>query len=45
MNIVEKKDFFQNRIQHAYKSLIDNIYEDLRKEEVLKAKLISRALK
>lgn len=45
MNIVEKREFIQGRLNQADERLIDEVYEMLRKEEVLKAKLISRALK
>ena len=45
MNLVEKRDFIHNRLHQADESLIDEFYEMLRKEEVLKAKLVSRAQK
>ncbi|HAH23105.1 MAG TPA: hypothetical protein DCL77_04965 [Prolixibacteraceae bacterium] len=45
MNLIEKRDFIQSRLHQADESLIDEFYEMLRKEEVLKTKLISRALK
>ena len=45
MNLVEKRDFIHSRLHQANESLIDEFYEMLRKEEVLKAKLVSRALK
>ena len=45
MNIVKKKEFIQSRLHQADERLIDEVYEILRKEDVLKAKLISRALK
>lgn len=45
MNIVEKREFIQSRLHQVDERLIDEVYEMLRKAEVLKAKLISRALK
>ena len=45
MNLVEKRNFIQSRLHQADESLINEFYEMLRNEEVLKAKLISRALK
>ncbi|MFA6400658.1 MAG: hypothetical protein WCX31_03395 [Salinivirgaceae bacterium] len=45
MNVVEKRDFIQSHLNQADDSLIDQFYETLRKEEVLKEKLVSRALK
>ena len=44
MNLVEKRDFIQSRLQQVDESLINEFYERLRKEEVLKAKLNNRAL-
>ena len=45
MNLVEKRNFIHINLHKAEESLIDEFYEMLCKEEVLKAKLISRALK
>lgn len=45
MNVVEKRDFIQNHLHQVDESLINQFYEMLRKEEVLKAKLMSRAEK
>lgn len=45
MNLIEKRDFIHSRLHQVDESLIDEFYEMLRKEEVLKSKLISRALK
>ena len=45
MNLVEKRDFIHNNLHKADEPLIDEFYEMLRKEEVLKTKLISRAQK
>ncbi|HZL08791.1 MAG TPA: hypothetical protein VFC65_02250 [Prolixibacteraceae bacterium] len=45
MNLVEKRDFIHSRLHQVDESLINEFYEMLRKEEVLKAKLISRAQK
>jgi len=45
MNVVEKRDFIHSHLHYANESTINEFYERLRKEEVLKAKLESRALK
>jgi len=45
MNLIEKRDFIHSNLHQADESLIDEFYEMLRKEEVLKTKLISRAQK
>lgn len=45
MNLIEKRDFIHSRLHQADESLINEFYEMLRKEEILKAKLITRALK
>jgi len=45
MNVDEKMDFIQSQLHQADESLINQLYETLRKEAVLKAKLISRAQK
>jgi sialic acid synthase SpsE len=45
MNLVEKRDFIHSHLHQVDESLINEFYEMLRKEEVLKAKLINRALK
>ena len=45
MNIVEKRDFIHSHSHHVDESLINQFYEMLRKEEVLKTKLINRAQK
>ena len=45
MDLVEKRNFIQSRLNQADESLIDKFYEMLRKKDVLKTKLISRALK
>jgi hypothetical protein len=44
MNIVEKRDFIHCRLHLVDERLINEFYEMLRKEEVLKTKLINRAL-
>ena len=44
MNLVEKRDFIHSRLHQVDESLINEFYEMLRKEEVLKTKLIKRAL-
>jgi hypothetical protein len=45
MNVVEKRDFIHSHLHEADDFLIDQFYETLRKEEVLKEKLVSRAQK
>ena len=45
MNVVEKRDFIHSHLHQVDESLINQFYEALRKEEVLKTKLISRAEK
>ncbi|HEY3373354.1 MAG TPA: hypothetical protein VGK10_21095 [Prolixibacteraceae bacterium] len=45
MNLIEKRDFIHSLLHQANESLIDEFYEMLRKDEVLKSKLISRAQK
>ena len=45
MNVVEKRDFIHSHLHQVDESLINQVYEILRKEEVLKAKLTSRAKK
>jgi hypothetical protein len=45
MNVVEKRDFIHSHLHQVDESLIDQFYETLRKEEVLKTKLISRTEK
>ena len=45
MNIVEKRDFIHNHLYQVDESLIDQFYEMLRKDEVLKTKLENRAEK
>ncbi len=45
MNVVEKRDFIHSHLHQLDESLINQFYETLRKEEVLKTKLISRAEK
>jgi hypothetical protein len=45
MNVIEKRDFIKNHLHLANDSTINEIYKKLRNEEVLKAKLESRALK
>jgi len=43
MNLIEKRDFIHSHLHQVDESLIDEFYEMLRKEEVLKTKLINRA--
>ncbi len=45
MNVVEKRDFIHSHLLQADDSLINQFYETLRKEKVLKEKLVSRAQK
>ena len=45
MNLIEKRDFIHSRLNQLDESLINEFYEMLRKEEVLRAKLIARAHK
>lgn len=45
MKVVEKRDFIHSHLHRANEKIIDEIYERLRKEEVLKTKLESRARK
>ena len=45
MNVIEKRDFIHSHLHRADDNTINEFYEKLRKEEVLKSKLESRALK
>ena len=45
MNVVEKRDFIHSHLHQVDDNIINQFYETLRKEEVLKEKLISRAEK
>ena len=45
MNVVEKRDFIHSHLHRANENTINEFYEKLHKEEVLKAKLESRAQK
>ncbi len=45
MNLIEKRDFIRCRLNQSDECLINEFYEMLRKEEVLRTKLIDRALK
>ncbi|HZK96789.1 MAG TPA: hypothetical protein VFC67_21505 [Prolixibacteraceae bacterium] len=45
MNVVEKRDYIHSHLHQVDESLIDQFYETLRKEEVLKTKLSGRAEK
>jgi hypothetical protein len=45
MNVVEKRDFIHSHLHHADESVINEFYEILRKEEVLREKLTKRAEK
>lgn len=43
MNLIEKRDFIHSHLHQVDESLINEFYDMLRKEEILKAKLINRA--
>jgi len=45
MNVIEKRDFIHSHLHQVDESLIDQFYELLRKEEILKTKLVDRAQK
>ena len=45
MNLIEKRNYIHDRIKQMDESLINEFYEILHKKDVLKAKLISRALR
>ena len=45
MNAIEKRDFIHSHLQYANESILNEFYEKLRKEEVLKSKLVTRANK
>lgn len=45
MNVTEKRKFIHNYLLRADESTINEFYEKLRQEEVLKQKLENRALK
>jgi septin family protein len=45
MNVVEKRDFIHSHLHRANEKTINELYEKLRSEEVLKEKLESRAQK
>ena len=45
MNVIEKRDFIHNCLHRADENIINEFYEKLRQEEVLKLKLEGRALK
>lgn len=45
MNVVEKRDFIHSYLHRANENTINEFYEKLRKEEVLKVKLGNRAKK
>jgi hypothetical protein len=40
MNLIEKRDFIHSRLNQLDESLINEFYEMIRKEEVLRTKLI-----
>lgn len=45
MNSLEKRDFIHSHLHIANEDMLNEFYEKLRKEEILKAKLESRAKK
>ncbi len=45
MNIIEKRDFIHSNLHFADENTINEFYEKLRKDDVLKSKLESRAAK
>ena len=45
MNVAEKRDFIHSRLNQIDENLINQFYGALCNEEILKAKLISRAEK
>jgi uncharacterized protein YaaW (UPF0174 family) len=45
MNVAEKRDFIHSRLNQIDENLINQFYDALCNEEILKAKLISRAEK
>lgn len=45
MNTVEKRDYIHSHLHFADESTIDEFYNKLKKWDVMKEKLVSRALK
>ena len=45
MNLVEKRDFIHSYLYQADEDVINELYEKLTKEKLLKEKLESRAIK
>ncbi len=45
MNVIEKRDFIHSHLHQADERVVNEFYEVLRKSEVLKSKLESRAEK
>lgn len=45
MNVIEKRDFIHSHLHQTDERVINEFYETLRKEEVLRTKLSSRAEK
>lgn len=43
MNVIEKRDFIHSHLHQADERVINEFYERLREEDILKAKLTSRA--
>jgi len=45
MNVIEKRDFIHSHLHQVDEGVINEFYEKLQKNELLKEKLISRAQK
>jgi hypothetical protein len=45
MNVIEKRDFIHSHLHQVDEGVINEFYEKLRKNDILKEKLISRARK
>ncbi|TNF43676.1 MAG: hypothetical protein EP310_04310 [Bacteroidetes bacterium] len=45
MNLIEKRNYIHDRLKQMDESLINEFYEILHKKDVLKTKLINRALR
>ena len=45
MNVIEKRDFIHNHLHRADESIIDEFYDKLRKANILRERLESRARK
>lgn len=45
MNVIEKRDYIHSHLHQVDESVINEFYEKLRTNNILKEKLISRAIK